>query len=231
MAPKRTTTRAGSTKSARRQDERRGARKKRMTGEERRSQILDIAVTTFGRHGFKGATSKVLAQAAGISEATIFKHFPTKSDLYAAALQRNTRVGTQHLIAELEDWMNREDDEGLVRCVFRSIFQGFEMDRDLQRMLLYAYLEQSESENNRLASEIGKYPLFDFLRRYVTQRQSEGVFGPGEPGIITSALVGLPVHYASHAKLYGIKTEHTDEQVIDTLSRVFCDGLRARTEN
>ena len=50
----------------------------RMTASERTAQIADVAVALFGRGGFRGATTKAIARAAGVSEATIFKYFPTR---------------------------------------------------------------------------------------------------------------------------------------------------------
>jgi AcrR family transcriptional regulator len=52
----------------------------------RRQQILDSALPLFAQHGFGRTTTKSIADAAGISEALLFKHFPTKSALYAAML-------------------------------------------------------------------------------------------------------------------------------------------------
>ena len=198
-----------------------------MTGEERKAQILDTAITMFGRHGFKGATTRALAEAAGVSEATIFKHFPTKSDLYGAAFERRARVGTDQIIAELQGYMDDGDDERLVRRIVEAMFQGFELDRDMQRMLLYAQLEQDAAANNRLWAQIQQYRLFGFLADFVARRQREGRFGPGEPMILVMALVGLPVHTAIRAKLYGIETGFTDEQTIDTLAGFLLGGLRA----
>ena len=121
----------------------------RMSGPERRAQIVDAAIALFGRHGFKGTTTKSLAQASGVSEATIFKHFPTKNDLYAAAFDRRTGVGTEQLIAELQDYAERGEDERLLRTLIRAIFYGYEHDRDLHRMLLYAWLEQEAADNQQ----------------------------------------------------------------------------------
>ena len=64
--------------------------KKRLPARERRSQIIEAAICEFGRHGFKGATTKVLSKAANISEATIFKYFRTKADLFLAAFKETT---------------------------------------------------------------------------------------------------------------------------------------------
>lgn len=56
----------------------------RLPSEERREAILDGALRVFAERGFHGATTKELAKAAGISEALMFRHFPTKEDLYTA---------------------------------------------------------------------------------------------------------------------------------------------------
>jgi len=58
----------------------------RLSRDSRRQQILDSALPLFARHGFARTTTKSIADAAGISEALLFKHFPTKSAVYAAML-------------------------------------------------------------------------------------------------------------------------------------------------
>src|SRR5260370_1875134 len=58
----------------------------RMTGDLLRQLILSAAKRCFARHGFAGTTTKSVAAAASISEGLLFKHFPTKSALYAEIL-------------------------------------------------------------------------------------------------------------------------------------------------
>jgi AcrR family transcriptional regulator len=57
-----------------------------MTSDLRRELILSAAKRCFARHGFAGTTTKSVATAASISEGLLFKHFPTKSALYAEIL-------------------------------------------------------------------------------------------------------------------------------------------------
>src|SRR5262245_45749117 len=59
-------------------------RSHRMSMDERRQAILDAVRQVFAQKGFHGTTTRELAQAAGVSEALLFKHFPTKEALYAA---------------------------------------------------------------------------------------------------------------------------------------------------
>lgn len=56
----------------------------RIPSDERRDRILDAALRVFAERGFHGATTRELAKAAGVSEALMFRHFPTKEDLYTA---------------------------------------------------------------------------------------------------------------------------------------------------
>src|ERR1700716_2873469 len=58
----------------------------RMSSDLRRQLILSAAKRCFARHGFAGTTTKSVAAAASISEGLLFKHFPTKSALYAEIL-------------------------------------------------------------------------------------------------------------------------------------------------
>jgi AcrR family transcriptional regulator len=58
----------------------------RMTSDLRRQLILAAAKRCFARNGFAGTTTKSVAAAASISEGLLFKHFPTKSALYAEIL-------------------------------------------------------------------------------------------------------------------------------------------------
>src|SRR5258708_13194383 len=64
----------------------------RLDSDERRQRIVDAGVPLFARKGFAGTTTRELAEAAGISEALLFRHFPSKQMLYREILQQ---VGCQ----------------------------------------------------------------------------------------------------------------------------------------
>ena len=58
----------------------------RLSAEERRHSIVDAVREVFAEKGFDGTTTRELAKAAGVSEALLYKHFPSKESLYAAML-------------------------------------------------------------------------------------------------------------------------------------------------
>jgi AcrR family transcriptional regulator len=75
----------------------------RMTSDLRRQLILGAAKRCFARHGFAGTTTKSVAAAASISEGLLFKHFPTKSALYAEILAEECAADpVLHRLLELE---------------------------------------------------------------------------------------------------------------------------------
>jgi AcrR family transcriptional regulator len=55
-----------------------------MSGEDRRTAIIKAARRVFVEKGFYRTTTRELAEAAGVSEALLFKHFPSKEALYSA---------------------------------------------------------------------------------------------------------------------------------------------------
>src|SRR3984893_13030139 len=75
----------------------------RMTGDLRRQLILGAAKRCFARHGFAGTTTTSVAAAPSISEGLLFKHFPTKSALYAEILAEACETDPAlHRLLELE---------------------------------------------------------------------------------------------------------------------------------
>src|ERR1700761_8375776 len=99
---------------------------KRMTGEDRRHQILEVAIDLFSKRGFGGTTTKQIADAAGVSEAIIFRHFATKQDLYAAILDFQAQEMGKHLwMEELRELAEKEDDEKLFRAIASRMIAGY----------------------------------------------------------------------------------------------------------
>ncbi|MGH7927966.1 MAG: helix-turn-helix domain-containing protein [Candidatus Binatia bacterium] len=58
----------------------------RLTADERRNAIVEAATKVFAENGFHGTTTRELAKAAGVSEALLYKHFPSKESLFSAML-------------------------------------------------------------------------------------------------------------------------------------------------
>lgn len=69
----------------------RRARRVRMTGAERREQLLDIGRTVFAEKGFEATSVEEIASKAGVSKPVVYEHFGGKEGLYAVVVDREMR--------------------------------------------------------------------------------------------------------------------------------------------
>ncbi|WP_411140023.1 TetR family transcriptional regulator [Streptomyces sp. x-80] len=69
----------------------RRTRRVRMTGAERREQLLDIGRTLFAERGFEGTSVEEIAAKAGVSKPVVYEHFGGKEGLYAVVVDREMR--------------------------------------------------------------------------------------------------------------------------------------------
>src|SRR5579863_882302 len=117
----------------------------RMNAGDLRRQLLDAALELFSRKGFGGTTTKEIAAAAGVTEAIIFRHFPSKQALYTAVLDYGTEsCKHREWMAEIQDCMDRKDDAGLLRTLSSKILESYRSDARFERILLFAALEGHE---------------------------------------------------------------------------------------
>jgi TetR/AcrR family transcriptional regulator, transcriptional repressor of aconitase len=132
-----------------------------MTSDLRRQLILSAARRCFARHGFAGTTTKSVAAAAAISEGLLFKHFPTKSALYADILAEECEADpVLHRLLELEP--STQTLVVLIREMVRY-FQAVAETPDQQeaerlRLLLSSHLDDGEFARliyQKIASLIG----------------------------------------------------------------------------
>lgn len=60
----------------------------RMTGKERREQLLDVGRSLFAQRGFDATSVEEIAQTAGVSKPVVYEHFGGKEGLYAVVVDR-----------------------------------------------------------------------------------------------------------------------------------------------
>ena len=135
-----------------------------MTSDLRRQLILSAAKRCFARTGFAGTTTKSVAAAASISEGLLFKHFPTKSALYAAILAEECDADPAlHRLLKLEP--STETLVTLIREMVRH-FEGVATAPDQQeaqrvQLMISSHLDDGEFARliyEKIANLIG--PMF-----------------------------------------------------------------------
>lgn len=198
-----------------------------MTAAARREQLIDTALHLFGVRGFEGTTTRAIAEAAGVSEAIIFRHFTTKQDLYDAILRQKAEAdGLQQTRSAITRCVERDDDEGLVFQLALKTLEAYRRDPDFQRLLFFAALDRNELA--QASHRTVGLPMFDVLRAYVVRRQAAGAFRAGDARLMALGLVALPVYYATVTRLFGIDLgRKSDREVAKAVTAMILDGLKA----
>lgn len=77
----------------------------RMSGSQRREQLIHIGRATFAERGVAAATVEEIAAAAGVTKPVVYEHFGGKEGLYAVIVDRETRAMLDHIAGALVDDM------------------------------------------------------------------------------------------------------------------------------
>ncbi len=83
-------------------------RRPRMTGPQRREQLLDVGRTLFAERGFDATSVEEVAHRAGVSKPVVYGHFGGKEGLYAAVAERESERLLGMLTAALSEGHPRE---------------------------------------------------------------------------------------------------------------------------
>ncbi|QFU86169.1 Biofilm operon icaADBC HTH-type negative transcriptional regulator IcaR [Amycolatopsis sp. YIM 10] len=73
----------------------------RMTGAERRQQLLDVARALFAEKGFDGASIEEIAHRANVSKPVVYEHFGGKEGIYAVVVDRETQQLLDRMVSTL----------------------------------------------------------------------------------------------------------------------------------
>ena len=185
--------------------------------------MIAAAAALFAAKGFNGTTTREIAKAAGVSEALVFKHFPTKQALYAAILAE--KVSVNELLEAVEESAKKRDD----RRVFMLI-AGFRIrpgvDPTLLRLLLFSALEGHELSDLFFAKHHKIF--YDHLAAYIRLRIDEGAFRDVDPLLAARAFIGIVVHHRLLHEIFGVPLHRSHDETVSTYVDVFLNGLVRR---
>lgn len=205
----------------------------RMSGEERREQIVRVAMRLFAERGFRGTTTREIAHAAGVSEAMIFRHFATKEDLYRAILDAKTcAIEMFNACAEFKPLlkaMERGDDRAFFENLARLILDHHKTDMEFTRLLFYSVLEGHQFHHMFIERYVHK--VNDLLIAHIAARQRAGTIRKMDPRIITRAFICMVVHHSFTNNL--LDKEHTlldisNEEAARAFTEILLYGVSAK---
>ncbi len=197
----------------------------RMRAEGRRNQIVAVAAELFSQKGFRGTTTKEIADRAGVSEAIIFRHFTTKDKLYRAILDYKVVLTTVRMKENLNDAASRKDDNAYFGSLAYDMLEFHSKDQSFMRLLLFSALEGHDLSEIFFHSTVRE--MKDHIRRYIKQRIADGAFRSVDPAIGARAFVGMVLNQAQVRNIFGEDDlRFSNRQIADRFVDIFLNGIR-----
>jgi AcrR family transcriptional regulator len=111
-------------------------KRKLSTADVRRESVLEAAIPVFAARGYHAASTMEIAKRAGISQAYVFRLFPTKSELFVAAYNvASERMANTFLEAAAESRRQGLEPLEVMGRAYRELLEG---DRDVLLMQLHS---------------------------------------------------------------------------------------------
>ena len=193
----------------------------RFSRQERQASIINAAASLFAANGFKGTTTREIAKSAGISEALLFKYFPTKRALYAAILAEKAPIS--QLLEVVEDAAKKRDDTRVFTLIASyRIHRG--TDPTLMRLLLFSALEGHELSDMFFRKQHRLF--YDYLSSYIARRIRDGAFRPVDPLVVARAFMGMVTHHRLLHEIFRVPAHCSPEESVATYVTLFLDGIR-----
>lgn len=193
----------------------------RSSAQERQASIIATAASLFAEKGFNGTTTREIAKTAGISEALLFKYFPTKRVLYAAILAE--KVQLSQLMASVEEAAEKRDDVRVFTIIAQfRIHRG--ADPSLLRLLLFSALEEHELSDMFFRNRHRVF--YEYLAGYIARRTREGAFRKVDPLLAAQAFIGMIVYHRLLHEIFRVPAHCSPEDAVAGYVGVFLNGLQ-----
>ncbi len=198
----------------------------RFSAEDRKHQILQVATDLFANRGYEGATTREIAKRAKVNEAIIFRHFPTKEDLYWAVIENKCAVnaGRQIMISILDAGT---DVRTTLVSLAESMLRRREKDPALMRLLLFSALENHRLSQRFFQTYVADY--YEILSEYIRGKIATGEFRKLNPQIAARGFLGMLVYHSLVQDVFGANRFQSFDlrEVAENLTNIWLKGMLA----
>ena len=191
-----------------------------------RGRVLRAAMTLFAERGYAATTTRALAEAAGVNEVTLFRHFGSKLGVLQALGELFAEKSLAQALDELPD---PEDARGtLLALARREIAESIENGGVALRL---AFDATSVPELKGLMSE-GPGHNFEVLTAYMADRQLAGQLRDDiDAAVLAEAFATLTSSYVMYRMIMGVMDAPDDpitDSRIEQLFDLFWSGAVSR---
>jgi TetR/AcrR family transcriptional regulator len=193
---------------------------------DRREQILDAAFEEFSEKGFKGATIKSIARAAGLqSPALIYWYFPDKEALFREVL--GAKIPVLRAVSDPAGLLDLPPEEVLPTIArgYLSTFDNLAAQR-MVRLIMGEAMRRPEIADIFGSAVIKR--VLGFLKSYMARQVELGRLRPHDVRSSARAFIGMLLPQAGGKLFFPVIREDglTDEEHIETAVNLFLQGLQ-----
>jgi len=193
------------------------------TTDETRQRLLEAAAQLFAERGYARSTTRDLAAAAGVNEVTLFRHFGSKKNLFAAVVERHASPG---LDAAVEIRPGADYRHNLM-AMGRQVLELMLERRDAMRLML------CEAEHFPEVGEVlAENPrrLRRALASYLQLEMEKGRVRQLHPEAAAQAFWGMFFAYSVSLGLLDeeVSPELPVEELVEQFVDIFVMGTKAR---
>ncbi len=200
---------------------------KRMNSADRRAAIVRQAVRLFAERGFRGATTRELAAAAGVTEPVLYTHFRTKRELYEAIIEVKSCEGRDRLAALAGSHLEAGDDRGFFESLADLLLSFYASNPDYVRLLMFSALESHEMGEIfvRRHREVFFGPVTGYIERRIRAR----AFRKVDALLAARAFTGMVSHIGLFSVLLpAILPKMDRHDLIHGMVKIFLEGVTRR---
>lgn len=166
----------------------------RLPAAERRRQLLEVAAELFSKHGYRGTTTAALAEAAGVTEPILYRHFANKLDLFVSLIEEVGHEVVRSWRAALD---GADDPEEKLNVLLAGNPAVHARGRDVYRVIFQAMTDAHAEPDIAKAIRGHMKELHGFLRRELKRLQDAGVVRDDEPASgIAWMLISTAIGYS-----------------------------------
>jgi TetR/AcrR family transcriptional regulator len=193
---------------------------------DRRAQILEAAFEEFSAKGFKGATIKSIARAAGLqSPALIYWYFPDKEALFREVL--GTRVPVLRAVRDPAGLLDLPPEE-VLPMIARRYLSTFDNPAAQRMVRLMVGEAMRRPEIAEIFGNVVIRRVIEFLKSYMARQIELGRLRPHDVRSSARAFMGMLLPQAGGKLFLPVLREDglSDEEHVENVIRIFMEGLR-----